>query len=204
MPGATRSSAARFARSSPRRKVLSARRGQGPRAQEIGPFLNKYAGKQLLTGEEAKAYADHFIAVHLQEIGGGKTYAQLSAASLADPTNKQLAGQVDTVFRGETLRGLLLNAYAFGKIGTIAGIASVVSFIGAGVMFLLAGLGLWHRRRTPWGAELFDHASATSWHRPQQSSRPVQSGSSSQQRRGSRLPTPSSITNRPKPLATMY
>src|SRR5664279_516978 len=62
--------------------------------KEIGPFLNKYAGQQLLTGPQAKAYADHFIAVHLQEIGGGKTYSELSTQSLKDPTNTKLAGEV--------------------------------------------------------------------------------------------------------------
>jgi hypothetical protein len=121
----------------------------------IGPYLNKYAGKQMLTGQEAEAYADHFIAVHLQEIGGGKTYAQLSAASLADPKNTALAAQVATVFKGETLRGLLLNAYAFGKLGTIAGIAAIVSYAGALVMLLLAALGFMHLRRTPPDAEVF-------------------------------------------------
>src|SRR5581483_3215307 len=80
---------------------------------EIGPYLNKYAGQQLVTGAQAKAYADHFIAVHLKEIGGGQTYAQLSTKALANPTDQKLAGQVQTVFRGETLRGLLLNAFAF-------------------------------------------------------------------------------------------
>lgn len=115
---------------------------------KIGPYLNKYAGQQLATGAQAKAYADHFINVHLQKIGGGLTYSQLSAKSVADPTNTQLAGQVQTVFRGETLRGLLLNAYAFDTMGNIAGIAAVVSFTGAGLMLILSGLGALHLRRT--------------------------------------------------------
>jgi len=120
----------------------------------IGPYLNQYAGQQMLTGQQAEAYADHFIAVHLQKIGGGKTYSQLSAAAQADPNNTVLAGQVETTFKGETLRGLLLNAYAFGKIATIAGIAAIISFIGAFIMLLLAGLGFWHLRRTPQDTEL--------------------------------------------------
>src|ERR1700712_86900 len=48
------------------------------------PYLSKYAGKQLLNGPEAKAFADHYIAVHLNEAGGGKTYADLSAAAIKD------------------------------------------------------------------------------------------------------------------------
>jgi hypothetical protein len=131
-------------------------------SKAIGPYLNKYAGKQMLTGQEAEAYADHFIAVHLQEIGGGKTYAQLSAASLADPKNAALAAQVETVFKGETLRGLLLNAYAFGKMGTIAGIAAIVSYTGALVMLLMAALGFMHLRRTSPDAEVFPQLGARS------------------------------------------
>ncbi len=115
---------------------------------QVGPYLNKYAGQQLVTGAQAKAWADHYINVHLQKIGGGQTYSQLSAKSLADPTNTKLAGQVQTVFRGETLRGLLLNAYAFDTMGNIAGIAAIVSFAGAGLMLVFSGLGFWHLRRT--------------------------------------------------------
>jgi hypothetical protein len=114
---------------------------------KIAPYLTKYAGQQLLTGGQAKAYADHYINVHLATIGAGQTYSQLSAKSLADPTNTKLAAQVQTVFRGETLRGLLLNAYAFSVMGEIAGIAAVVSFVGAGLMLVLSGLGFWHLRR---------------------------------------------------------
>jgi hypothetical protein len=115
----------------------------------IGPYLDKYAGQQMLTGQQAEVWADHFIAVHLQEIGGGKTYAQLSTEAIAAPNNAKLAAQVATVFKGETLRGLLLNAYAFGKMGTLAGIGAIVAFAGAALMLLLSGLGLLHRRMTP-------------------------------------------------------
>ena len=115
----------------------------------ISPYLSKYAGKQLSTGQQAEAFADHYIAVHLTEIGGGKTYSQLSAESIADPTNTKLAAQVETVFKGETLRGLLLNAYAFGKMATLAGIAAIAAFIGAALMLLLSLLGFLHLRRTP-------------------------------------------------------
>jgi hypothetical protein len=111
--------------------------------------MQKYAGQQLTTGAQAQTYADHFIAVHLKKAGGGQTYAQLSTQAQANPTDTTLAATVNTMFKGETLRGLLLNAYAFGTMATIAGIAAVVAFIGAGVMLLLAGLGLIHSRRTP-------------------------------------------------------
>ena len=110
--------------------------------------MRPYGGQQLTTGAQAEVYADHFIANHLKEIGGGKTYAQLSAEAIAQPNNTALAAQVATVFKGETLRGLLLNAYAFGTMGTIAGIAAIAAFIAAAVMLVLSGLGLVHARRT--------------------------------------------------------
>ena len=109
--------------------------------------MRQYAGQQLTTGAQAQVYADHFIANHLKTIGGGKTYAQLSAQAQADPTNTKLAATADTMFKGETLRGLLLNAYAFATMGAIAGIAAVAAFIAAGLLLLLSGLGLWHGRR---------------------------------------------------------
>jgi len=109
--------------------------------------MRQYGGQLMTTGAQAEVYANDFIAAHLNEIAGGKTYAELSTESQANPDDATLAGKVQTMFRGETLRGLLLNAYAFGTVGTIAGIAAVVSFVAAGVMLLLAGLGFWHARR---------------------------------------------------------
>jgi hypothetical protein len=116
--------------------------------------MRQYAGQQLTTGAQAEVWADHFIANHLKVIGGGKTYAQLSAEAIAQPANTKLAAQVATVFRGETLRGLLLNAYAFGTMGTIAGIAAIAAFVAALVMLILGGLGLMHSRRVSPQAEI--------------------------------------------------
>lgn len=116
---------------------------------EIGKYLNKYAGQQLTTGAQAEAYANHFIKVHLSEVAGGKTYAEASNEARANPDNQELQGQVQTLFRGETLRGLLLNAYAFWKLGQIALYGAIVSFALAGVMLVLSILGLGHFRKTP-------------------------------------------------------
>jgi hypothetical protein len=110
--------------------------------------MRQYGGQQLTTGAQAQVYADHFIAVHLKAIADGKTYAQLSTAAKADPTNTVLAGQVATVFKGETLRGLLLNAYAFGTMATIALIAAIAAFVAAGLMLVLSALGMVHIRKT--------------------------------------------------------
>jgi len=114
-----------------------------------------YAGQVMTTGAQAQTYADYFIAVHLREIGGGKTYSQLATASLAQPKNAALAAQVQTVFRGETLRGLLLNAYGFWKMGQIMFIGAWVSFGAAAVLLILSLLGIAHLRRTPAEAEIF-------------------------------------------------
>ena len=123
---------------------------------KIGPYLNQYAGQQLTTGPQAEAWADHFIAVHLSEMPYQGVYAKVSAAALAAPNNKALAAEVDTVFRGTTLRGLLLNAYAFGQMGQIAGDAALASFLLAGVMLILSLLGMLHFRRAPMQAELLN------------------------------------------------
>lgn len=123
-------------------------------SKDIGPYLNKYAGQQLTTGPQAQTYADHFIAVHLKAIGGGQTYSQLSTKAQTQPDNTALQAQVNTMFKGETLRGLLLNAYAFGKMGQIALTAAVAAFAGAGLMLILSALGFWHLQRVRPDAEL--------------------------------------------------
>lgn len=130
---------------------------------QIGPYLDKYAGQQLLTGPQAEAYANHFIRVHLSEVAGGQTYAQVStkvqALTAQAPTSPQLTtlkAQQATLFQGETLRGLLLSAYGFSKMGEIAGIAAIASFALAAVMAVLTALGMWHLRRVSPTEEVFD------------------------------------------------
>ena len=115
----------------------------------VKPYLEKYAGQQLTTGDQAKAYADHFIAVHLREANGGLTYSELSTKARANPTDTTLPGKVDTAFRGETLRGLLLNAYAFGKMAQIAGYVALITLGAAGLLLLLSAMGAAHASRTP-------------------------------------------------------
>ena len=103
------------------------------------PSVSQYAGQQLLTGQQAEAYADNFIAVHIANMAGGKTYSQLSAEAMAQPSNTQLAGTVATVFKGETLRSMLLNAYGWWKVSQITYIISLAAF-GLGTVSFLAGL----------------------------------------------------------------
>ncbi len=103
------------------------------------PSVSQYAGQQLVTGQQAQSYADNFIAVHITNMTGGKTYAQLSAASLAQPNNTKLAGEVATVFKGESLRSMLLNAFGWWKVSQITYIVSLIAF-GLGGLTLLASL----------------------------------------------------------------
>ena len=103
--------------------------------------MRQYGGQQLLTGPQAETYANHFIGVHLSEVAGGKTYSQVSAAAQADPSNTALKAQAQTLFQGTTLRGLLLNAYAFWTVGVIAQYAGIVSLIGGAVLVVLAVIG---------------------------------------------------------------
>ena len=116
------------------------------------PSVSQYAGQQLLTGQQAEAYADHFIAQHITDMSGGKTYSQLSTESLAQPNNTQLAGLVATVFKGETLRSMLLNAYGWWKVSQITYIAALVSF-GLGTLAAFAAGFAFAGRRTEKVAE---------------------------------------------------
>jgi len=119
------------------------------------PSVSQYAGQQLLTGPQAKVYANDFIAVHLSEMPYGGLYAKISGLALAQPKNAQLQALAQTSFRGTTLRGLLLEAYAFSKIGQIMLWGAIASFLGAALMAVLVGLGFWHARRTEREAEMF-------------------------------------------------
>ena len=122
------------------------------------PSVSQYAGQQLLTGQQAEAYADNFIAVHIANMAGGKTYSQLSAAALAQPNNTKLQGTVATVFKGEALRSMLLNAYGWWKVSQITFIISLAMF-GLGAVSVLAGIfGFARIRHEQPGAKVFGPA----------------------------------------------
>jgi hypothetical protein len=125
------------------------------------PPVSQYAGQQLVTGQQAQSYADNFIAVHITNITGGKTYAQLSSAALANPNDAKLAAQVNTVFKGEALRSMLLNAFGWWKVAQITYIASLVAF-GLGGLTLIASLfGLTVGRRPEIVHEIIDGTPVT-------------------------------------------
>ena len=131
--------------------------------EEDREFIEPFAGLPLTTGEQAKAYALHYIGSHVKNIAGGKTYSEVSGEALAksaqakaNPNDTALAeeaatlmGQRQTLFMGETLKGLLLNAFAFWQVGQIAMYAAVACLAGGFLMLILTILGYAHLRRTP-------------------------------------------------------
>ena len=122
------------------------------------PYMKKYSGQLMTTGAQAEVYANHFIAIHLQEIGGGKTYSELSAAAMALPRGsaayQAAESTVTTVFQGTTLRGMLLNAYGWWQMGQIALLSSIACFVMAVVVALLSVLGIRHFRKVPLDEEI--------------------------------------------------
>jgi hypothetical protein len=124
--------------------------------------LAKWADQKVVTGEMARAYSDLYILEHMNAsatavMGKPATYSEVSGVYMgvvrggSTDTAKiaQFGDLRETLFMGNTLRGMLLQAYAFGTMGVIAGYAAIASLAGA-VLFLLLGIaGLMHIRRTP-------------------------------------------------------
>jgi hypothetical protein len=128
--------------------AFPAKGSDGFSAKEF-PGLQRYAGQSVDSGPKAKAYADQYIAAHLKAVAGGKTYSEVSALSRANPDDQVLAGQVQTLFRGETLRGLLLYAWGWSVVGMIALYAAFGAFAGAAVVIAAIAYGFvrpQHRR----------------------------------------------------------
>lgn len=109
-------------------KIYFPEKGSEALDPDVYPDLQQYAGQLVDTPEEAKAYANGYIGRHLQKIAGGKVYSEVSTESMKDPTNQKLQQQKQTLFQGETLRGMLLTSgYGFGTVGQVAGIASSIA-----------------------------------------------------------------------------
>jgi hypothetical protein len=98
--------------------------------------LQQYAGQPVDDGIKAQAYANGFIGRHLQSVAGGLTYSQVSAKAQANPTDAKLASQVNTLFKGEMLRGTLLNTYGWWTVGTYATLAGVGMAVAAGAVLV--------------------------------------------------------------------
>ena len=121
---------------------------------EMKAKLCQYAGQEMTTGAQAKAFADYYVQAHMNAQADGKTYSQIS-----ERVHGRLQGRPDRtghpgprrpapgLFMGTTLRGMLLNAYAFATLGTIAMWAAIAAFIGSAVMFVLGALGIRHAHK---------------------------------------------------------
>ncbi|PFG15568.1 hypothetical protein ATK74_0088 [Propionicimonas paludicola] len=126
----------------------------GSLAPEDQAALAPYAGQEMTTGAQAEAFADHYIQAHINAMSGGKTYEEVSGEFIKlskDPSAdqaklKELGDLRQTMFMGATLRGMLLNAYAFGTMALIAGIAAVAAYVGAVVFLVLSLLGFRHAK----------------------------------------------------------
>jgi len=129
--------------------------------------LTKWAEKKVTTGEMARDYSDLYIWEHMKAsssavMGKPATYSEVSSAYMGlvrggSTDTAQIAKLGDlrqTLFMGNTLRGMLLEAYAFGTMGVIAGYGAIAALVGGVVMLLLSIAGLIHIRRVPEGATI--------------------------------------------------
>jgi len=139
--------------------------------EKEAPCLVKYAGQALTTGKQAECYANSFIGLHVKSTAAGRTYStqgdyvnglktQLAdaqkatppdAAKIADLNTQITAGNAarETLFKGETLRGLLLTSYGFSVFGIKGGQGAAVAYLVSGLMLLLSLAGLYHAYKTP-------------------------------------------------------
>jgi hypothetical protein len=136
--------------------------------EKKSPCLVKYAGLPLTTGKQAECYANDFIGLHVKAVADGQTYADLgvpqsalaakvkAATAANDPAladlQKQLTavtGQRETLFKGETLRGLLLTSFGFSVFGVKGGQAATLAYLVAGLLALLSLAGFAHAFKTP-------------------------------------------------------
>ena len=136
-----------------------------PNAKLMIPALAPYAGQQVLTGQGAEVYADDFLGQHLYAMPYHGVYATISGAAMAaKPGSTQatsLSALKQTSFMGTTLRGMLLEAYAFGTIGTVMIWGAIAAFAGAVLLLLLTGLGIRHANRVSAEERLFDELKVT-------------------------------------------
>ncbi len=111
-----------------------------------------YAGQQVLTGTQARAYA-YKVQMDVYGLPFHGVYSKISGYAMTHPSTKKMAALVTVSFKATTLEGLLLEAYAFSQFGTIATAGAIAAIVLACVMLALTGLGLWHVHRTPTGQE---------------------------------------------------
>lgn len=120
-------------------KIYFPEKGSPALDPAVYPDLQQYAGQLVDTPKKAKAYANGYIGRHLKKVADGKVYAEVSAEAMKDPSNQKLQQQKQTLFQGETLRGMLLTSgYGFGTVGKLAGTVAYAAFAASGGLLLLA------------------------------------------------------------------
>lgn len=120
-------------------KIYFPKKGSPEFDPMVYPDIQQYAGQVVDTPEKAKAYANGVIGRHLKQIANGKTYAEISTASIKNSDDKKLHQQKQVLFQGETLRGLLLmGGYGFGTVGKVAGLVSYATFTLSGSLFFIS------------------------------------------------------------------
>ena len=118
-------------------------------SEESKAALTPYIGQELTTGPQAKAFANHYIWEHMMAASGGKTYEEVSGEYMAATKDSSVSaddlaamGQLrQTMFMGDTLRGMLLSAYGWWLLGSIGIYAGIGAIIG-GVILAILGWGV--------------------------------------------------------------
>lgn len=140
--------------------------GEFPNAAAQLPAIEPYAGKQVLTGKQAQVYANFYIGEHLYAMPYHGVYSQISGAYMAAKPGSKTATSLgelrQTAFMGTTLRGMLLEAYAFGTIGAVMFWGAIASFVGAAVLLVLTALGIWHSRQVTAEERIFEERKSAS------------------------------------------
>lgn len=128
--------------------TMPATTGNADEAADVTAYFKERGDKLMSTGKDAQMYADHYIAFHMAHM---PTYAEASAAARSATAEKKAAAEatVETVFKGNMLRGTLLTAYAFGTLGDLAGYGAIAALIGGLLMLVFTIAGISHIRRTP-------------------------------------------------------
>jgi hypothetical protein len=112
--------------------------------------VGDFAGQQVTNGAQAEAFS-RYIGGHLTEVNEGATYSETSAAAREEGLDPDVAAELqakaDTLFKGETLRSILLNAYGWWTAATIAIYAGYIMIVIGLVFGVLAFFGFRHARR---------------------------------------------------------
>jgi hypothetical protein len=107
--------------------------------------LGSFAGQKVDTGPEAEAFS-RYIGGHLKEVNNGATSAAARVEGIPAKQAADLGAKADLLFKGETLRSILLNAYGWWTVGQITFLAGIGMIVAGLVLIVLTALGFRHAR----------------------------------------------------------